>query len=270
MKHVNWLVPMTLICCQTSQAQSAWMNHEKPSISLEIMKPSFDFGDNLTFATSVINGSTRLPISDKVAFVGQIPFAHYGISVSGFHDQKNAVGNPYFGVELAHPGSESFTEFGIRLPLTPDNRPAASFIGIFGDIDREDAFLPDLMSVTATFNSYKKRESGFVTSLRGGPVMWINTGDSGTDDIEVLLRYSGHLGFENESFGMGLGFSGVMILTENDLSFAERTIHQIDFGANVKLDRFKPGAFLRIPVDADLENLIDYVLGVNLEYSLAR
>lgn len=53
-------------------------------------------------------------------------------------------------------------------------------------------------------------------------------------------------------------------MTEEDADFDERSIHQLGFNASAQFGKLRPGLHLRLPLDDDLQESLDAVLGLNL------
>jgi hypothetical protein len=235
-------------------------------MALQVLKPDFDGPDNTSFLTSMAVVSLRLPVGPRVHFVAEVPLAHYGEDLpfaGGL--SKNAFGNPYAGLEVRSPANRVFGELGLRLPAAPDNQ--ASAVGAFTDLDRMDAFIEDIVPVTALLNYRYRGPTGLVARVRAGPSVWIDVGD-GRSESELFLGYSGQLGYEGPMVSVSGGFSGLMIVTEEDLDVGERTLHQIGLALTGGGGRIRPGAQIRLPLDEDLNDLLDVVFGVSLTVAL--
>jgi hypothetical protein len=253
--------------------QPLWLDrsHDK-TIALEILKPSFDdrtFIKNTKFVTSALFLSLRLPLSENLHFVGELPFANGGFDFDGESESESTIGNPYLGLEISGQNSPVFAELGIRAPLAKEEN-FGTLIGVLTDfVDRAEAFTPDMVSITAMANYRYKNPSGFVTRLRGGPAFWVNTDKQEfEDDTELFLLYSMQAGYESEQVSIGGGFTGRWLLTEKDLTFGEQTFHQLAFAASAGLGNLRPGIQIRLPLDDDFKEVVDFVFGVNLGIQL--
>ncbi len=258
------------------RAQSNWMlDRNKKIVSIEWLKPSFSEDRNLTFFTSVFNVSARLPMNDRNTMVVEIPYGKYGYEYKDeyygidYSRKESTIGNVYLGAEFGQPNDPVFTEVGVRLPTVSDDKYGAQSVGMLADWDRLDAFVDDIVPFTVKVNSLVRRESGFVTRVRIGPEIWYITNKDSEDRFEMFLLYSFHGGLETETFGMGLGLNGRMWVTMGEGSdLAEKTIHQLDFNFFGKIKNIRPGVYMRVPVDDDLEEVLDSVLGIRLDFDL--
>jgi len=258
----------SFIGLKTSEAQPLWFDRNYDAgLLLEILKPEFEGEDDLTFLTSAWFLSGRFRTNEKLCWSFEIPYTHYGFS-SEWDDQKDdALGNPYIGVELGGLSSPVFGEIGFRVPLAPAIYDAATSAGQFADyVDRTEAFLPDILSVQALINHYKRKPSGFSTRVRGGVINWIAIGER--DESEMFLVYSAHAGYESPKVSILAGISGRYFLTGDDLDVYEATIHRISVETGIQLGKTRPGIHFRLPVDDDLKNIIDYVIGFSVSVGL--
>lgn len=260
-------------------AQSIWLDHRHSStINLEVLIPNFknDDGGTITSSNSgwVVFPSVRLPLSKKVIFVGELPFASgsYEVKSTSFSINRNqsetAVGNPYIGLEFSTPQAPVFAEFGIRVPVASTDKDLSLTAGLLTDFDRLEAFLPKVLSITTMVNVHQVDQSGFALRLRGGPSLLINTDNESDDDTELFIGYSAQAGYESERFSVLGGLTGRAILTESGGNFAERSLHQLGFAANAGFGSLRPGIHLRLPLDEDLQDSLDFVLGFNLVIQL--
>lgn len=263
---LGWPVPLS--------AQSLWMErgHER-TLGLEILKPNFKNENDGFFAQSnsglVVFASLRLPVSGKILFVGELPFAHGSFETkSSFYnssESQNAFGNPYLGLEIKDRTGAFITELGLRLPVTPEDKFISALTGLYADYDRLEAFLSKTFSLMTLANYHYRDQSGFALRLRGGPSLLIYTGkDSFDDEVELFMSYSAQAGYESERFSILGGITGRAILTEQDASFEERSVHQLGFNASVGLGKVRPGVHFKLPLDDDLKRSMNSVLGFNL------
>ncbi len=267
MKKILFLAALMLFIFMQAWAQSTWMNRSADrSVSLEILKPSYVNGNDVTFTTSVIYLSTHIPINDHLRFIGEVPYSHFG-ATGAFSGSESSIGNPFVGVDYRNKDSDVSYEFGLRLPLASDKKLGAFLNGFSTDFDRVDAFMPKTVPATLMINHYRKYPSRFVTLLRGGVNFLYYTDSNVSRSTDLYLLYSIHGGYETDKFGFGLGFGGRVVVTGSGGSFDDRSIHQLDLVVHGVFDNIKPGLYLRVPMDELLEQFIDVVWGINMEYA---
>ncbi|UCC71836.1 MAG: hypothetical protein JSV86_15885 [Gemmatimonadota bacterium] len=277
MRRLNYVVSAALVWVMASvrpgelASQSIWLEPHGDRVAyLEILKPSFEDGDDIAFLTSAWYLSTRVALSDNIAVVGEVPFAYAKID-SEFTEESQSgttIGNIYAGLELTGGASKFFGEFGVRVPLASDEGDGglASEAGFLADyVDRAEAFLPNVLSIHAAVNYRLRQENGVGVRFRLAPLLWIDTESDGAE-VELWTLYSAQVWYNGEMVAVGGGFSGRALLTEEDLDFGERSFHQICLAANLILGRFQPGVQLRVPVDKDYSDIVNTVVGLSVGY----
>lgn len=243
-------------------------------VSSEFFRPNYQSSGTFDFSGWSLILGVKANLSEHVALLAELPYANGKInspSNSFFSDRsQSAIMNPYIGLEFFPRSQKTSFEFGVRLPVADEDKSLATQAGLLSDFDRFDAFVPDILTINGLVNIKAVSPGGFALRLRGGPNFWIVT-DSNTgsgDDVELLLKYAGELGYEAEQFSLSAGISGLLIATESDLDLGERTLHQFIAAATLGLGNVRPGLQFRIPLDEDTG--IDYVLGANVAIRLGR
>jgi hypothetical protein len=221
----------------TLAAQPIWMERTSPALlSAESLFPGFRGSEELTAVLAHL--SARVPLSDAASLVVDLPYASvkYGLGVFG-DVTESGVGNPYIGVELGAVDDRVFGEFGARFSFRgEDALGGLALAGVTADFDRAEAFIPDILAIQAAINFRGRESSGLAFHLRAEPVFLIYTGDS--DDVfgdteELLLGYTGMIGYETAQLSIMGGVTGRALITESDLDFGERTTHQLSFRRGV-------------------------------------
>lgn len=253
-------------------AQSIWLSdNDGKGISLEGSKPSLDM-DGYSFSTGAFFLGFRFPIG-KSLLIAELPYVHaayhYESPYFSWKESESGIGNPYIGLRTKISDSSTFAEVGFRLPVASEDKWLANMIGIYSNLDRQEAFVPNQLPITAMLNYRKKSDSGLIFRLRGGPLLWINTDKSDYDDpVELLMKYSAQIGYESGPVRLLSGFVGRMIVTEGDLDLSERTIHQLGLSASVGFGNVRPGVVILLPLNEVISDDMSYVLGVNVEITL--
>lgn len=250
-------------------AQPIWLDQSiNKSISLEALKP---IKKNTHFFTSTHFLSVRLPLAEQWVFVGELPFSYFKTNFSrGRNTSDSKLGNPYLGIEFYREDSPLFIEAGFRLPLVGAEDNATRF-GQLTDADRLEAFAPDAITVLTTLNFQHTYPSAVFFRLRSGPSILFSTGDGGsillTDpasagESEVFLVFSGQLGYAGKKVNLSGGLTGRLVVTEEG-DFGRRTYLQLGLNARFNLGNFRPGVHVTIPLEDDLKEVVDLIVGVN-------
>lgn len=244
-------------------AQSPYLDRgQDRSLLLEVLKPSLD-GEDPDFVTSTWFLGTRFAVSPQARVVFEFPFAVYKF---GDFD-AGTVGNPYLGVEFGAARSGPFGELGVRPPISADEYDGvvASLSGILSDVDRWEAFWPNVIPVTAAFNYRHEAPTGFRVRGRLGGSLWIPE-EGG--DIELFVVYGGWAGYEGRVVRAGGGWSGRVLVTDEGVFGTENLYHQLSASVDVGRGRVRPGAHLRLPLNSDLTDAVNLAWGVSLGFRL--
>jgi len=249
-------------------AQPIWLDQSQPrAIALEVLKPK---KENTKFLSSTLFLSLRLGISNNLVFVGELPFAYAGLKNPDLSDSQ--LGNPYLGLELAREDSPIFFEFGARVPLVGSGNLATT-LGQLTDADRLEAFAADIMSLLAAINFQNVfPPKQIFLRARAGALLSLSTGDGGGglftsgEDSELFFLLSGQVGYDGKCVFLGAGLTGRIVLTDEG-NFGRRSFLQLGANARLKLGRFRPGLHFRLPLEDDLQEVLDWVGGVSLGYN---
>lgn len=230
----------------------------KRFIGIEVMKPSFAITEEDKFMNSVLYVNGGVPIRENLWLQFDLPFSNAQFS----GESEAAIGNPYLGVAFL--SGEWASELGVRLPVMSDDKFSAAFNGFMTDWDRLYAFTPDLATVSANFHSHKKYPSNFLIDVSFGPKLTYNTNASVDDKTDLFASFGVHGGFEDEKFGLGVGLTGQTILTEDT---DNHTINMADMNLWLNLEKVRPVFFIKVPMDDELDQLLDYTIGARLDFN---
>ncbi len=267
------LCVMMMTVAMSTSAQSIWINptDNETHVSLEWARSEFDSWDELNFFTSAFYLSGRVAVADRVRVVGELPISYYN-ATNRYTDKNSSevvLGNPYLGMEVGRIGNSTWGELGVRFPVAPTNNEAV-YTGFYSDYDRCEAFMADVMSITAIGNYQLSNATGFTARLRGGPAFLIDTGNVQSDEVEVYGIYSLQGWYDAAPLRVGANVTGRILASEKDLDLGERTTHQVGLSIIGRLDNFEPGVHVRAPLDSDLNNILDYGFGLSLTVPINR
>ena len=265
-----FLVLLSLFSPKDTRAQTSinLYNGGNQEVGLAIIKPSFENDSNLAFFSSVWYLYGRFPVGVNVAILADLPISF--VSESGGDESEFMPGNPFLGVEFQRPVSPIYGHFGVKIPLAADDNFSAALFGILADYDNLSAFTTDALPVVLRIGRREITPEGFYSNvLIGGELIFFTEGGFGDDtDPELLLTYQALVGYDSGKARFAAGFTGLALATESDGSFAENSIHQIILQVNSVFDQIRPGIVIRLPVDEDFEDLIDFVVSLTLSVDL--
>ena len=247
------------------------------SLNLEVLRPQFKFktsnptnpSEPSTFTTAWF-ATLTLPIYKNVHFVAQLPYAGGKLDENPVKTKGHTIGNPAFGLRFDH--NNLFIDLGLRLPLAKNG--FGGFIGAIADIDRQEAFVPDLMPLYGTIRT-KLSISKFSLRPYGGATFNIRVERDklGVDylrsvfraranDGELFVLYGGEGGFDLGKFYVGGAYSA-RTWVSSGVSFGTSSINQVSLRAKYDFGKITPGAIFRFPVD---DILLDSVLGLHCTF----
>ena len=245
----------------TALSQPVWLNQDhNNAVAIEFLKPNFAGDVGTTFPTMAVFMTFRQEIGEKVSFVAELPLAHYGPggSLQRISGSETTLGNIYVGLEGRRAGA--FGEAGVRLPTSDEHRGDALIVGIFSDLGRWEAFLPNAFVFSAWSNYRSPQETGLGGRIRVGSSIWVPTEG---EDVDVLLHYTGQLFFRDPVGELSAGFTGRLVVTEaGDLG--KRTLHELGFSGSLTRGNVKPALHFKVPLDDDLSSVLDFVMGLSL------
>lgn len=272
---VNYLAPLALsvfvlVLHVTCIGQSVWMDEgdRRSAVGIELMIPSFDDFLSTEFPSSAISLYGRTLIGDAVSLKVSLPISH--LSVDGGESETD-IGNIYLGFEFHDLSPGLNIDLGLRVPTAPDDG-SGIVTGILIENYNLGIYMPETLSLSSNLKYRQQSEMGLIVRAGGGPDVLIPTGDGdGVFDrkTELLLNYYGQVLYGADNFSIGGGLTGLLFVTEENLSFGDRTIHDLGIMGSYSFDSAKLDAYIRFPIgDDEFDDIVEFVLGLNLTFSL--
>jgi hypothetical protein len=257
------------LCAAPAAAQNLLLpSAPEKGLALEAAYTSFKAFD-VAAPSSTWFLSGRLPVGSRFRVFGDVPFAYADASVNlgelGTFAEKDAViGNPRLGAEyLAHPSLT--VEGSVRLPLTSASETTVSdMIAFIADPQRAEAFLKDVVPVTAALTYEQALANGFGVRARAGGTQLLFRGEDASDNA-TLLDYGLFGSYTVAQARFGAGFSGRWDVSDDDGSFADNSMHWVGLTADAAVRGVRPGVSLRLPLDSDYREWVGPSVGVYLQ-----
>ncbi len=242
---------------------------DDPVVALQVTKAFIDtggFGDGFSWYTSVIRGRLVTPIGESTAFV-----ADWGVSLAGVGSESDAtLANPELGITFIDDDGASSGFVSVILPLAKTIGEEGGFgfggstaTAILSDPIWLERFAPDLLSLNAGITPSSAIGDGDATRLNyeltGSFLM--PTEDGGEN--EFFARYGFGISHALESVRLRADVNGIAVLSEGDLDFGERTIHELFLG--IEGVDGGPGFFVKVPLDENFDS-VDAVIGATLVF----
>ena len=268
-----FLLAQIALLANSASSQRLWLPAVSTrNIGIDVVKGFYKSNpsSSVDFASFTIDLQGRLPLNDKVALTAAIPFSRVaetvtfgGVSTS---NSESAFGNPWLGIE-AGAGSDVVIEFGIRAGLASDEESEATSLGILNDFDRFEAWLPKTSSGRVIAHIGRIPDQGaFVTGILGASYA-VPSGSVSSDNT-LYGSYGLRAGFMGSGILGSVTFTGRANISASDISFNDRTIHQLAFNLEGTRGSFRPNGSIRTYLDKDVrENLTAIVtLGASIVF----
>ena len=85
------------------------------------------------------------------------------------------------------------------------------------------------------------------------------------DDVEAFAHYSFQAWYKADKLKVGGGFFGHWLASEKG-DFNELSTHEFGISVINQYENFQPALTLRVPVDKDLDRVLDYVFGLSCTF----
>jgi hypothetical protein len=229
--------------------------------ALELTKPFFDGGD-FGFATSILSGTLFLPAGERASFTARVPLV-FGTAEGA--SSSTTLGNLEIGLAVRTPDGRPVGELSLVLPTAREfgDDDYATGIGFLSDFMRGDRYSSELWSLNGAFTPSTTLEGGGVAGLRVGASLWVPKGDG---DAELLARYGAFFSRESGGTRFGLELAGYALISQPDLSFNERTVHEVGASVGFVRDGATPELFIRVPLDESVREVTNANVGIRVVF----
>ena len=250
-------------------AQSVWVERtHEPTMTLEAVKPFFD-GSGSTTESSALALGVRVPVSPRILVAAELPYANSGWRVDGVTTRQRTIGNPYLGMEARPFDIPLRLDLGVRFPAASNGKPDAVALGMLADVDRMEAYAPDMWSVRGNAHYRIPVAPQVGVGLNAGPLVTIaRHRDEAEDRSELFAVYGSEIFYQPSPLRLAAGISGRTLITERDLGFDDRSLHQVGAAASYRFGRSRPGVHMTVPLDRDQRDIMNWSLGLSFQYGL--
>lgn len=255
-----WIVP-------SATAQSFQNEHEAATeVGIEWMKPFFGQDNNFTFLTSVAHFNARIAFTPRFALVGTIPLAHLGVQTDDLDLSETNPGNGYVGLQLYAPTQRWRATVGARLPLASEDASALG-IGFLTDYENLGAYIPQTLTLSAEGAAFANPAPSLRLEAMLRPAILLFTGDSDADS-ELFVRYAARGWYHFDPVRVGVGFSGITLLSEDELDTSEQSVLHATLYLAADIENIRPGVFVRLPIDEEIGDVVDVIVGIGITATL--
>ncbi len=258
------ILSMQALVAQTFLFQSQAENRTK--VGLRFLRPNFAGDSQLSTFSGAYDFWVNAPVGgSRVNIVGAVPFNAF--SAEGV-DGESGIGDIYFGAQ-AHLGNSADygtnISLGVFLPTASEKKDDAHFLGLLTNFHELQRSLPDVLTIYSNFAYHYRQISRGMFGVEIGPQLLVPT-EGG--DVELFGHYGLAGGFPLANVAFFAELLGVFIVTEDYDDFGDRFTHSLAFGAQLTTSQVRPGLFYILPLDNNLNNIIDGTLGLKVDFVL--
>ncbi len=250
-------------------AQDLWPEpRREATVDLEWVRPRVEGTDLGAFA-GFYRLSAAVPVDEKARVVVVVPYTVADVESSFAQGDDAALGNIYLGAEIGAPGDELTVQLGAYLPTAPDAGGDPAFLGLLGDFDRLEAYLPNTLAMRGGIQYRQRDPGGVVYGFRAGASGIVPTGGGG-GSAELLLDYGLVFGVETARLRLAGTLDGRLFATTGGaVALADRTVHQAGVEVVLLGWRVEPRLVVRVPMDQQLDG-VGPMAGAGLTMRLGR
>jgi hypothetical protein len=270
----KWFTPVLCltVLAVPAGAQDYWANPGKNELSLELVRPMLA-DDELTTASFALFAGGTINLTETLAVAFDFPYARAAYDI-GEAETSSSIGNPYVGVEYAMPALGLQLTGGARLPLAKmemDNFLGLA-LGMLSTVDRMEAFVPETATLQASARLTREVTPNFFISGRlGGNVALYTDTEEGDDSSDLFTLYGAQGWYQTGALRVGGGLLGRLLLTgEEEASFSDNSWHEAGLWLDYAVGPARPGILIRIPLDDEMSDIMDFTIGLAVSYKLPR
>ncbi|MBN2709445.1 MAG: hypothetical protein JXR46_10400 [Calditrichaceae bacterium] len=246
-----------------------FMFHSIPKDSTQIeisyLHPFFDSNIDMSIISGVFDLSFNIPLKQKLNLFCSVPFMTFSFDYeSGYGNYSlSGAGNIFLGMQLYkdHGGkNKSIGTFGFYLP--------SSWLIEYGYLTNAlnpEKYLHDRLTISVNFAHHRITDNGFRSGVELGPDFMIITNSENSDDNDFIIHYGLSMGVQQNNIDLSAELYGIGILTAEKSD--DKFFHALSFGISY-LSQVSPSIFYKIYLEDELQDWVDGVLGLKLNYSL--
>jgi hypothetical protein len=256
-----FVVLTSIIFEKSANAQQFYFNtvsEYKTHLGLRYLRPMIK-GEKL----SGLSGTWELNALQSIGRASLIVSIPYSSISYGQNYSESSLGNLFLGLQFPSENKKTHFTLGFALPTASKEKWEAADMGAYSDFLNYYKYLPQTMTLYGNIAYHSVFSDKIIFAVEAGPNVTIPT-EKG--DPQLFLHYGLQGGLLLNKLSILTEFYGLAIISENELSLAERTFHNITVGAHYDFGRIEPGIFYSQYLDHDLSDIS--ILGFQLDYKI--
>lgn len=249
------LVLGLLLLPPAAAAQDLWPEpRREPTADLEWVRPRIEGADLGTFA-GFWRLTAAVPVDEKARLVVVVPYTVAEVEGSIAQDATTALGNIYVGAEIGSPGATLTGYLGAYLPTAAEDAGDPAVLGVLGDFDRLEAYLPNALAMRGGMQYRRTDPGGVLYGFRFGGSGIAPTGGGG-GSAELIIDYGLIFGVETARLRLAATIDGRFGATAGTgIPLEDLTVHQAGFEVVLLGWRVEPRLIVRVPMDEQLDGV---------------
>lgn len=262
---------LTLLAAPVA-AQSYWMDAGNDQFSFEVLRPMLA-EDELTTTSLALFAAGTFTVRENLAVAFDLPFVRVRHDITE-GESSSSIGNPYVGVEWGLPQFGLQVTGGARLPVAQFefDRLLGQAFGVLSTVDRMEAFTPETAALLTSAHLTRSLAPAVHVSARLGMNMALYTeAEDGDDSSDLFTLYGAQGWYETGAVRVGGGFLGRLLLTgEEGSSFGDNSLHEAGLWLDYAVGPTRTGINLRMPLDDQMSDIMDFTVGLIVSYRVPR
>lgn len=234
---------------------------EQTTVAVQWEKPFLSGADGLSFYSSILEGDVIFPVGTGRSLQIGVPLAIGGTDTS---DGGVFLGNLRASLLFGDPGAPSGF-VGVTLPTASDLDASSlvpALVGALPRLDEPEKWGNEAFSARGAVIPSWPLENGGQLGLRLGGAAVVRT------NFENLLVFGRAAGWGRFPVGSAelRADLGTSYAVNDDDGFGEQLTAYLDLGWNMREVSGQPGLFLRVPLDGDARQVLDFSIGVSARF----
>src|SRR5574341_1181816 len=262
------ILSVQALFAQTFLFQSEAENRAK--VGLRFLRPNLAGDSKLSTFSGTYDLWANAPVGgSRVNIVGAVPLNVF--SAEGA-DGESGIGNIYLGAQ-ARLGNYTDSadhgmdiSLGVFLPTASEKDEIAHFLGLLTNLYELQRSFPDVLTIYGNFAYHYRQINRGMFGVEIGPQLLVSTGEF-SGDTELFGHYGLAGGFPLANVAFFAELLGVFIVSESVDDFGDRFNHSLALGAQLTMGQVRPGLFYMLPLDKDVNDVIDGILGLKADFA---
>jgi len=270
-----------LVLASTAGAQTDWMRQSpEGSFSVEYLRPQFADNDYERISGSIALLTGRWNISEATKLVLEVSYVtttreyvynnysynpatgSYYSSFQTTRSTKSGLTSIGFGAEFGSTASSSSGEVMLHMPALAKKNSSAGYAGWVGDFPHFERYITQSLFLHGGYRYHPLLPGNIRAYLSLEPLFWFHSGFKAK--VDVVLDYSGGVGYDNGSLKAGIGIGSRWAVTESWVVSPVPTQHHLMAEVSFRFGTLEPGISYLRQLDRSITSRVKNTLGFRM------